>query len=101
MKYLLLLSLCLSLQACVVRKALDVATAPVKVVAKGVDAATTSQSEADEKRGKELRKQEERLGKLQRQKEKQERKCAKGDTDACEKVDEISDDITDELDRDI
>ena len=40
--------------------AVDVVTLPVKVVSAGVDAATTSQSEADEKRGRELRKAEEK-----------------------------------------
>ena len=34
---------------------------------KAVDLATTSQSEADEKRGREMRQREERLGKLQRE----------------------------------
>ena len=53
----------------------DVVTAPVKVASKGVDLATTSQSEADEKRGRELRKREERLGKLERDYEKQLDEC--------------------------
>ena len=47
----------------VAKTAVDVVTLPVKVVAAGVDAATTSQSEADEKRGRELRKAEEAAGK--------------------------------------
>jgi hypothetical protein len=38
----------------------------VKVVSSGVDAATTSQSEADEKRGRELRRQDEERGKQAR-----------------------------------
>ena len=46
----------------VARTAVDVATIPVKVASAGVDAVTTSQSEADQKRGRELRKQEERRG---------------------------------------
>jgi len=64
--------------------AVDVVTLPVKVVSKGVDAATTSQSEADEKRGRELRKQEEERGRLAR--EMLER-CQKGrqlPTDVCQ-----------------
>ena len=56
----------LALGGCVVgtvaRTAVDVATIPVKVASAGVDAATTSQSEADEKRGRELRRQDERRG---------------------------------------
>ena len=53
-------SSCPLLSGCVVgtvaKTAVDVVTLPVKVASAGVDAATTSQSEADEKRGRELRK---------------------------------------------
>ena len=62
-----------ALSGCVVtaaRTAVDIVTLPVKVVAKGVDLATTSQSEADEKRGRALRKAEEAAGKKQRAWEK-------------------------------
>lgn len=48
------------LNGCLVRAAADVVTAPVKVVSAGVDAATTSQSEADAKRGRELREGDDR-----------------------------------------
>lgn len=64
-----LLCLCLPLlvSGCVVATvadtAVDVATLPVKAVAKGVDLATTSQSEADEKRGRAMREAEEAYGK--------------------------------------
>ena len=54
----------------VAKTAVDVVTLPVKVVAAGVDAATTSQSEADEKRGRELRKTEEKAGREAREAEK-------------------------------
>ena len=61
----------LLLTGCVVGQvaetAVDVATLPVKVVAAGVDAATTSQSEADEKRGRELRRADEERGRLARE----------------------------------
>ena len=63
----------LVLGGCVVtaaRTAVDIVTLPVKVVAKGVDLATTSQSEADENRGRALRKAEEAAGKKQREWEK-------------------------------
>lgn len=53
----LLLGGCLSTVASVV-------TAPVKVAAKGVDWATTSQSEADRNRGRKLRKAEDKARKL-------------------------------------
>ena len=71
MTRLILLPFCVLLSGCVVgtiaETAVDVATIPVKVASAGVDAATTSQSEADEKRGRELRKQDEARGKLARQ----------------------------------
>lgn len=61
----------LSLSGCVVGKvagaAVDVATIPVKVAGEGVDAVTTSQAEADQKRGKQLRKAEERHAKAMRE----------------------------------
>jgi hypothetical protein len=79
----------LLLSGCLAKTALDVVTAPVKVAGKAVDMATTSQSEADEKRGRELRKREERYGKLEREYVKQVRKCEDGDADACRKSDEI------------
>ena len=50
----------------VAKTAVDVVTLPVKVVSAGVDAVTTSQSEADEKRGREMRKQDEERGKQMR-----------------------------------
>ncbi len=54
-----------------------VVTAPFKVGGAVVDAATTSQSEADEKRGREMRKAEEREAKARRKAEKEERKHAR------------------------
>ena len=72
----------LSLSGCV-GTLVDVATAPVRVASKAVDLATTSQSEADEKRGREIRKREEQLGKLERSYAKQRRKCDEGSEDAC------------------
>ncbi|MFA6218809.1 MAG: hypothetical protein WC692_03410 [Erythrobacter sp.] len=79
-----LLPTALMLQGCLAKAAFDVATAPVRVVGKGVDVATTSQSEADEKRGREIRQREERLGKLQRQYEEQLDLCQKGNRLACD-----------------
>lgn len=73
----------LPLGGCVAKTAFDVATAPVRVAGKAVDLATTSQSEADEKRGRELRKREERLGKLERKYEKQLEDCRDGNRRAC------------------
>ncbi len=80
MRVLILPVLPLVLSGCVVASvadaAVDIATLPVKVVSKGVDAATTSQSEADQKRGRELRKAEEKAGREAREAEKRCRKAA-------------------------
>ena len=73
-----------ALSGCVAKAALDVATAPVKVAGKAVDVATTSQTEADEKRGREIREREERLGKLDRQYRQEVARCDAGDKAACE-----------------
>jgi len=75
----LLLSGCLSTAGKII-------TAPVRVAGSAVDAVTTSQSEADEKRGRELRKREEKLGKVQRQYDKHLRQCDRGDQQACDKA---------------
>lgn len=66
--------------------AVDIATLPVKVVSAGVDAATTSRSEADAKRGRAIREEEERLG---RERRRLEERCRKGhplDTDDCSAI---------------
>ena len=58
------------LSGCVVgtvaKTAVDVVTLPVKVASAGVDAVTTSQSEKDEKLGRQMRKQDEERGKQYR-----------------------------------
>lgn len=74
----------------------DVVTAPVKIVSKTADVLTTSQSESDEKRGRDMRKREENLGKLSRQLKKAQERCADGDRDGCEKADNIRERIEDE-----
>ncbi len=78
-----------ALQGCLARAAVDVVTLPVRAVSKGVDLATTSQSEADEKRGRDIRQREEQLGKLQRDFDKQAERCVDGDDKACEKAQAI------------
>jgi len=70
----------------IAKTAVDVVTLPVKVASAGVDAVTTSQSEADEKRGRQLRKEEEERG---RQLRLAEERCRKGKplpTDNCASV---------------
>jgi hypothetical protein len=75
------------LSCCVVetvaKTAVDVVSIPVKVASAGVDAATTSQSERDEKRGRELRKHEEEAGKQARLAEERCRKHRSLPTDQC------------------
>jgi hypothetical protein len=87
MKRTAILLLPLALGGCVVetvaKTAVDVVTLPVKVVSAGVDAATTSQAEADQKRGREIRKAEEERG---RQLRLADERCRKGralPTDDC------------------
>lgn len=63
--------------------AVDVVTLPVKAASKGVDLATTSQAEADQKRGRELRKAEEQRGRELRQMEDRCRKGRALPTDDC------------------
>ncbi|MET4133097.1 hypothetical protein ABIE62_002242 [Porphyrobacter sp. MBR-155] len=88
--YLVVLMLAaLALQGCLARAAVDVVTLPVKAASAGVDAATTSQSEADEKRGREIRKREERLGALERDYDRQMERCGDGDDAACDKAQAI------------
>ena len=81
--FVLLPALALLLSGCLARTAVDIVTLPVKAVSAGVDAVTTSQAEADQKRGRVIRKQEEERGKQAR--EMLER-CQKGrplPTDVC------------------
>ena len=75
-----------ALQGCLAKTAVDVVTLPVKVASSGVDLATTSQAEADQKRGREIRRREEQLGKLQRDYEKQIQRCGDGDRNACDQA---------------
>lgn len=69
-RILLLPLLALAPSGCIVasaaRTAVDVVSFPVKAVSKGVDLATTSQSEADENRGRALRKEDEQRAREER-----------------------------------
>lgn len=73
----------LGLQGCLAKTALDVATAPVKVVSKAADWATTSQDEADRNRGREIRRREEDLARLESDYKELEAECLDGKNDAC------------------
>ena len=78
-----LISASLLASGCVAKTLVDVATLPVRAGAKAVDLATTSQAEADENRGRELRKREARLGKLERSYAMQRQQCDEGKESAC------------------
>jgi hypothetical protein len=73
MRLLILPVLALGLGGCLAKTAVDIVTLPVKAVSAGVDAVTTSQKEADEKRGRAIRKREECMGKEARKAEKEHR----------------------------
>lgn len=63
----------IGLGGCVAQTALDIVTLPVKVAGAAVDAATTSEAEADRKRGRQIREREECLGREARRAEKADR----------------------------
>jgi hypothetical protein len=75
----------LPLSGCIAQTAVDtavsVATLPVKVASAGVDAVVTTQAEADRKRGRQIRREEECIGKEERKARKQGREP---DYDQCE-----------------
>ncbi len=72
MRWVVACGLGLSLSGCIAQTAASIVTLPVKVVSKTADVLTTSQSEADEKRGRAIRKQEEREAKERRRAERDE-----------------------------
>ncbi|MDT9599349.1 hypothetical protein [Sphingosinicella rhizophila] len=73
MRLLILTMSSLLLGGCIAKAAVDVVTLPVKAAAAGVDAVTTSQSEADRKRGRQIREREECIGKEERRAARQRR----------------------------
>jgi hypothetical protein len=79
----------LALGGCGVGTMVNVVTAPVRVAGKAVDLATTSQSEADEKRGRDLRRLEARYAELERDYRKEDQRCTEGSGESCAKRDSI------------
>jgi hypothetical protein len=77
------------LGGCLAKAAYNVATLPVRAASGAVDLATTSQSEADEKRGREIRRREERLGGLDRDYRRQRERCEDGNQDACRRAEAL------------
>lgn len=87
MRFLIIAALALPLGGCIAKTAVDVATLPVKAASATVDAAsatvdvlTTSQSEADRKLGRKIRKRDECIGKEERRARRQNREP---DTSRC------------------
>jgi hypothetical protein len=78
-----------ALGGCGVGTIVDVVTAPVRVAGKAADLATTSQSEADEKRGRDLRRLEARYGELERAYYQEDQRCSAGSSEACARRDTI------------
>ena len=70
-----------------------VVTAPVKAVGQVADWSTTSQDEADRNRGREMRKREEQLGKLSRQRDTAAEKCRDGNEDQCQRAEVLDHEI--------
>jgi hypothetical protein len=81
MRVLLPLLLLAALSGCLARAAVDVATLPVRAVGAGVDAATTSQEEADRNRGRRMRKEEERREREARREARERRRAAQAAQD--------------------
>lgn len=81
------LSLC---SGCIARSALDLASLPVRAGARAVETGadaygrlTVSDSERDQRRGREIRQREERYGRLERDYGRARRRCDEGDARAC------------------
>lgn len=70
-----------------------IVTAPVKAVGQVADWSTTSQDESDRNRGREMRKREEQLGKLSRQRDKAAEKCRGGKEDQCQRAEVLEHEI--------
>ena len=81
----------LALTGC--QTAASIVTFPVKAASQGVDWTTTSQDEADRNRGREMRKREEQLGKLSRQRDKAAEKCRDGKADQCQRAEVLEHEI--------
>jgi len=87
-RIVLLLAAIPALSGCLAKTVVDLATAPVRIAGKAVDLATTSQSEADEKRGREMRRRDERLGQFESAYHRHATQCAAGNDEACGKRDD-------------
>lgn len=85
----------IGLSGCVAKTMLDVVTAPVKIVSRTVDLATVSQSERDERRGREIRQREAKLATLDRDWAIANAECEGGNRTSCN----VRDDLATEMDE--
>lgn len=88
-----------ALSGCLAQTAVGLVTAPVRIGAKAVDLATTSQSEADENRGRAMRKHDEKVARLQRQYNQRMAACTNGQSAACADASRINGEIEDLRER--
>jgi hypothetical protein len=72
------------LSGCLAKTAVSVATAPLRVAGRAADLATTSQSEADENRGRAMRHRDEKRRKLEKKHRRALADCNKGKREACD-----------------
>lgn len=97
MRALIVAALAAPLLAGCVSAVKSVVTAPVKAVGQVADWSTTSQDESDRNRGRELRKSEERVGKLSRQRDRAAEKCRDGDEEQCRRAEVLEHEIEAEM----
>ncbi|MDP3552057.1 MAG: hypothetical protein Q8R81_16880 [Novosphingobium sp.] len=88
---ILLPAAALMLPGCVAKSAFDLVTMPVRAGAQAVnttagvyDRVTVSQSERDQKLGRQIRQREERYGRLARDYDRARADCRDGEDDACD-----------------
>ncbi|MBX9883972.1 MAG: hypothetical protein K2X68_03260 [Novosphingobium sp.] len=81
------------LSGCLASTAASIATAPVRMGAKAVDMATTSQSEADENRGRAMRKRDAKIRTLEKRYGRRLEACNRGETAACAEANRLSSEI--------
>lgn len=93
MRVLILAAMAAPLLAGCISAVKTVVTAPVKAVGQVADWSTTSQDESDRNRGREMRKREEQMGKLSRQRDKAAEKCRDGKADQCQRAEVLEHEI--------
>ena len=93
MRVLIIAALTVPLLSGCVSAVKTVVTAPVKAVGQVADWSTTSQDESDRNRGREMRKRDEQVGKLSRQRDKAAEKCRDGNSEQCQRAEVLDHEI--------